>query len=47
MFLGVACLASLLSPVFAADSICELSEQMSGLCTGTKYSTLNGHIPAL
>ncbi|VCX36984.1 unnamed protein product [Gulo gulo] len=43
----VASLASLVSPVFAADITCELSVQMPGLCTGTKYSILNGDIPAL
>lgn len=36
MFLGVAYLASLVSPHFAVDMICALSAQMPGLCTGTK-----------
>lgn len=36
MFLEVAYLASLVSPLFAVDMISALSAQMPGLCTGTK-----------
>ena len=36
MFLGVAYLASLVSPLFAIDMIYALNAQMPGLCTGTK-----------